>query len=76
MARPIEKDDVVFRRAGTNVLWMRYRDKDGIFRRESTLTEDRQEALRKLRLRLGGVHGGAHRLSLWKSRSGEQKRCE
>jgi hypothetical protein len=52
MARPIEKDGVVFRRGGTKFLWMRYRDKDGIFRRESTFTEDRQEALRKLRLRL------------------------
>src|SRR5436853_7777469 len=52
MARPIEKDGVVFRREGTKFLWMRYRDKDGIYRRESTLTEDSQEALRKLRLRL------------------------
>ena len=52
MARPIEKDGVVFRREGTKFLWMRYRDKDGIYRRESTFTEDRQEALRKLRLRL------------------------
>ena len=52
MARPVEKDGVVFRRDGTKFLWMRYRDKDGIFRRESTFTEDRQEALRKVRLRL------------------------
>ena len=52
MARPIEKDGVVFRREGTKFLWMRYRDKDGIFKRESTFTEDSQEALRKLRLRL------------------------
>ena len=52
MARPIEKDGVVFRREGTKFLWMRYRDKDGIYKRESTFTEDRQEALRKLRLRL------------------------
>jgi site-specific recombinase XerD len=52
MARPIEKDGVVFRRNGTKFLWMRYRDKDGIYKRESTLTEDRQEAIRKLRLRL------------------------
>jgi hypothetical protein len=46
MARPIEKDGVVFRREGTKFLWMRYRDKAGIYRRESTFTEDRQEALR------------------------------
>jgi len=52
MARPIEKDGVVFRRDGSKFLWMRYRDKDGIFRRESTFTEDRQEAVRKLRVRL------------------------
>jgi hypothetical protein len=52
MARPIEKDGVVFRREGAKFLWMRYRDKDGVYRRESTFTEDRQEALRKLRPRL------------------------
>src|SRR5213082_3381563 len=60
MARPIEKDGVVFRRNGTKFLWMRYRDKDGIYKRESTLTEDRQEALRKLRLR---IDAGAQKVS-------------
>lgn len=52
MARPVNKDGVVFRREGTKFLWMRYRDQHGIYRRESTFTEDRLEALRKLRLRL------------------------
>jgi integrase len=42
----------VFRREGTKYWWIRYRDKDGNRQRESTFTEDWQEAQKKLRLRL------------------------
>ena len=52
MGRPIEHDGTVFRRKGTKFLWMRYRERDGTRRRESTFTEDWQEAQKKLRERL------------------------
>jgi hypothetical protein len=54
MARPIQHDGSVFRRKGTKFLWMHYRERDGTRRRESTFTEDRDEANRKLRERLQG----------------------
>src|ERR1035437_10075111 len=47
--RPIEHDGVVFGRKGTKFWWMRYRERDGTRRRESTLTEDWNEANKKLR---------------------------
>jgi integrase len=52
MARPRKHDGVVYKRPGTKVLWMCYLDRDGKRIRESTFTEDWQEANRKLRERL------------------------
>jgi integrase len=52
MARPSKHDGVVYRRNDSNVWWMRYRDKTGRRRLESTHTEDWQEAQRELRERL------------------------
>ncbi len=52
MARPRKHDGVVYKRSGTKVLWMCYPDRDGKRIRESTLTQDWQEANRKLRERL------------------------
>ncbi len=53
MARPRTHDGVVYRRSDSNVWWMRYRDRDGSRRLESTNTTDWDEAQRKLRERLG-----------------------
>jgi len=52
MARPRKHDGVVYTRSGTNVLWMSYPDRNGKRIRESTFTQDWQEANRKLRERL------------------------
>jgi len=52
LARPSKHDGVVYRRKESNVWWMRYRDRDGCRRLESTRTEDWQEANRQLRERL------------------------
>jgi len=52
MARPREHDGVVYRRPNTKVLWMCYFDRNGKRIRESTFTEDWQEANQKLRKRL------------------------
>ena len=52
MARPKQHDGVLYRRPGTNSWWMRYHDRDGERRFESTFTEDWTEAQRKLRERL------------------------
>jgi integrase len=52
MARPRKHDGVVYTRPGTNVLWMSYPDRNGKRIRESTFTQDWQEANRKLRERL------------------------
>jgi len=52
LARPVKHDGGLYKREGSKVLWMRYRDKDGIRRRESTLTEDWGEAQMRLRERL------------------------
>jgi integrase len=52
MARPSKYDGVVYRRKESNIWWMRYRDKTGCRRLESTHTEDWQEAQRQLRERL------------------------
>ena len=52
MTRPIEHDGVVFKRNGTKFWWIRYRDRDGRRRRESTFTNDWQEAQQKLQQRL------------------------
>ena len=52
MPRLREHDGVVFRRKESKVWWIRYRDRNGVRRRESTLTEDWNEAQRRLRERL------------------------
>ncbi|MGB2679154.1 MAG: integrase [Candidatus Acidiferrum sp.] len=57
MARPVRHDGVVFRRRGTNYWWMRYRERDGSLRKESTLTKDWHEAQKKLRERLQARDG-------------------
>jgi integrase len=57
MGGPIEHDGGVFRRKGTKFLWMQYRERDGTRRRESTFTEDRDEANKKLRERLQARDG-------------------
>jgi integrase len=52
MARPRRDDGGLYKREGSRIWWMRYRDKDGVRRRESTLTEDWGEAQKCLRERL------------------------
>src|SRR5260370_3121792 len=52
MARPRKRDGVVYKRGGTSVLWMSYLDRAGKRIRESTFTQDWQEANKKLRERL------------------------
>jgi hypothetical protein len=52
MARPRKHDGVVYRRSDSNIWWMRYRDRDGSRRLESTNTIDWSEAQRQLRERL------------------------
>jgi integrase len=42
----------LYKRAGSKAWWMRYRDNDGVRHRESTRTEDWEEAQRLLRERL------------------------
>ena len=52
MARPVKHDGGLYKRDGSKVWWMRYRDKEGIRRRESTLAEDWGDAQKYLRERL------------------------
>jgi len=52
MARPIKHDGSLYRREGSTIWWMQYRDKAGVRQRESTGTEDWDEAQRILRERL------------------------
>lgn len=52
MARPSRHDGVVYQRNDSKIWWMRYRDKSGCRRLESTQTEDWQAAQRQLRERL------------------------
>ena len=52
MARPVKHDGGLYKREGSKVWWMRYRDKDGVRQRESTLTEDWDEAQKCLKERL------------------------
>ena len=51
MARPVKHDGGLYKREGSKIWWMRYRDKDGVRQRESTLTEDWDEAQKRLRER-------------------------
>lgn len=57
MARPLEQDGAVYRRQDTNFWWMRYRDRTGILRKESTGVRDWQAAQKKLRERLQARDG-------------------
>ena len=52
MPRRRKHDGVVYKRKDSNVWWMRYRDRTGCRRLESTDTTDWDEAQRKLRERL------------------------
>jgi len=52
MARPSRHDGVVYRRNDSSIWWMRYRDKTGRRRLESTNTTDWDEAQRQMRERL------------------------
>jgi Phage integrase SAM-like domain len=52
MARPRKHDGSLFKRGGSRAWWMQYRDRDGKRQRESTQTEDWEEAQRLLRERL------------------------
>ncbi len=52
MARPIKHDGGLYKREGSKIWWMQYRDKNGIRQRESTLTGDWDGAQRILRERL------------------------
>ena len=52
MARPVKHDGSLYKREGSKVWWMRYRDKEGVRQRESTFTEDWDEAQKRLRERL------------------------
>jgi integrase len=52
MPRSRKYDGVVYRRKETSFWWIRYRDRNGSRRRESTFTEDWQEAQQLLRERL------------------------
>jgi integrase len=52
MPRARKYDGVVYQRAGTEIWWIRYRDRKGVARRESSQTADWQEANKKLRERL------------------------
>ena len=59
MARPRKHDGVVYRRNDSSVWWMRYREKDGSRRLESTNTTDWDEAQRQLRERLNARDNNA-----------------
>jgi integrase len=52
MSRSRKYDGVVYRRKETSFWWIRYRDRNGLRRRESTFTQDWQEAQQLLRERL------------------------
>jgi len=52
MPRALKYDGVVYRRNGTAIWWIRYRDRNGNARRESSQSADWHEAQKKLRDRL------------------------
>lgn len=59
MPRSRKYDGVVYRRKETPFWWIRYRDRNGARRRESTFTQDWQEAQWLLRERLQARDGNA-----------------
>jgi integrase len=52
MSKPRKYDGVVYHRKGTKIWWIRYWDRSGVPRRESSSTADWQEANKRLRERL------------------------
>ena len=52
MPRPRKYDGIVYPRTGTSIWWIRYGDRNGVPRRESSLSADWQEAIKRLRERL------------------------
>ena len=52
MARPVKHEGGLYKREGSKIWWMRYCDKGGVRQRESTLTQDWDEAQKRLRERL------------------------
>ena len=52
MARRVKHDGRLYKREGSKVWWMAYRDKGSVRRRESTQSEDWDEAQKRLRERL------------------------
>jgi hypothetical protein len=57
MARPLEQNGAVYRSQRTTFWWMRYRDRSGILRKESTGVNDWHAAQKKLRERLQARDG-------------------
>jgi integrase len=57
MSRPVEHDGVVYRREGSKFWWICYRDRTGKRQRESSFTEDWQQAHKMLRTRLEARDG-------------------
>ncbi|MGC1186369.1 MAG: tyrosine-type recombinase/integrase [Candidatus Acidiferrales bacterium] len=57
MSRPVEHDGVVYRREGSKFWWICYRDRTGKRQRESSFTEDWQQAHKVLRTRLEARDG-------------------
>src|ERR1700684_2411343 len=57
MSKQRKQDGVVYSRKDGKVLWIRYRDRSGKYRRESAHTEEWEEANRKLRERLQARDG-------------------
>jgi integrase len=68
MARPRKHDGSLFRREESKIWWMQYRDREGKRQRESTNTDDWDEAQRRLRERLQARDGN----TLPMLRKGEQ----
>jgi integrase len=62
MSRPVVHDGVVYRREGSKFWWICYRDRTGKRQRESTFTEDWQEAQKMLRTRLAARDGNVLQL--------------
>lgn len=57
MSKPRKRDGAVYARSDGKILWIRYWDRNGKPRRESTHTSDWEEANRKLRERLQARDG-------------------
>ena len=57
MSRPVEHDGVVYGREGSKFWWICYRDRTGKRQRESSFSEDWQEAHKMLRARLEASDG-------------------